>query len=96
MLASDAFSWFRARSQKAREGSALGTLNGTGCMDEWRAHKSQILRVSRVNPLSGEVVAAEIVVIFTASSRKNILVAFDNQFMRIGPEQILESMSARA
>jgi hypothetical protein len=58
MLASDAFSWFRARSQKAREGSALGTLNGTGCMDEWRAHKSQILRVSRVNPLSGEVVAA--------------------------------------
>jgi hypothetical protein len=50
----------------------------------------------RVALPSGEVVAAEIVVIFTASSRKNILVSFDKQFMRIDPEQILESMSAKA
>jgi hypothetical protein len=27
-------------------------------MDDSRVHKSQILRVSRVNPMSGEVVAA--------------------------------------
>jgi hypothetical protein len=39
---------------------------------------------------SGEVIAAEIVVIFTASSGKNILVSFDKRFVRIGPEEILE------
>ena len=50
----------------------------------------------RVSLPTGEVVAAEVVVIFTASSRKNILVSFDKRFMRIGPEQILGSMSAKA
>ena len=50
----------------------------------------------RVALPSGEVVAAEIVVIFTAASGKNILVSFDKRFMRIGPEQILGSMSAKA
>ena len=45
---------------------------------------------------SGEVGTAEIVVIFSASSGKNILVSFDNRFMRIGPEQILDCMSAKA
>jgi len=40
-------------------------------------------------------VKAEIVVI-TASSGKNILVSFDKRFMRIGPEQILGVMSAKA
>ncbi len=43
-----------------------------------------------------EVLAAEIVVIFTASSGKNILVSFDKRFLRIGPEQILGCMSAKA
>jgi hypothetical protein len=42
------------------------------------------------------VVATEIVVIFTASSRKNILVSFDKRFLRIGPDQILGCMSAKA
>jgi hypothetical protein len=37
---------------------ALATLDGTGCMDESHAHKSQILRVSRVNPIPGDVAAA--------------------------------------
>src|SRR6267378_2871560 len=46
MLASDTFSCFGRASQKARAGSALAALNGTGCMDERRAHKSQILRVN--------------------------------------------------
>jgi hypothetical protein len=46
--------------------------------------------------LPSGVVSAEIVVIFTASSGKNILVSFDNRFMRIGPEQILDCMSAKA
>lgn len=50
----------------------------------------------RVTLPSGDVVSAEIVVIFTASSRNNILVAFDKLFMRIGPEQILDVLSARA
>jgi hypothetical protein len=50
----------------------------------------------RVTLPSGEVVAAEIVVIFTASSGKNILVSFDKRFMRIGREQILGCMSAKA
>jgi hypothetical protein len=50
----------------------------------------------RVTLPSGEVVAAEIVVIFTASSGKNILVSFDKRFARIGPEQILGCMSAKA
>jgi hypothetical protein len=45
---------------------------------------------------SGEVIAAEIVVIFTASSGKNILVAFGKRFLRIGPEQILDVMSVKA
>lgn len=39
---------------------------------------------------SGEVIAAEIVVILTASSGKNILVSLDKRFMRISPEEILE------
>lgn len=50
----------------------------------------------RVTLPSGEVIAAEIVVIFSASAGKNILVSFDNRFMRIGPEQIVDSMSAKA
>jgi hypothetical protein len=50
----------------------------------------------RVMLPSGEVVVAEIVVIFTASSRKNILVSLDKQFMRIGPEQILDCVGAKA
>ena len=50
----------------------------------------------RVTLPSGEVVAAEIVVIFSASAGKNILVSFDNRFMRIGPDQIVDSMSAKA
>jgi hypothetical protein len=50
----------------------------------------------RVMLPSGDVVAAEIVVIFTASSGKNILVSFDKRFMRIGPEQILDRISAKA
>jgi DNA-binding transcriptional regulator YhcF (GntR family) len=50
----------------------------------------------RVTLPSGEMASAEIVVIFTASSRKNILVSFDKRFMRIGPEQILDCMSAKA
>jgi hypothetical protein len=50
----------------------------------------------RVALPSGEVVAAEIVVIFTASSGKNILVSFDKRFLRIGPDQILGCMSAIA
>jgi hypothetical protein len=45
---------------------------------------------------SGAVVKAEIVVIFTASSRKNILVSFDKQFLRISPEQILSYTTAKA
>jgi hypothetical protein len=45
---------------------------------------------------SGDLVSAEIVVIFTASSGKNILVSFDKRFIRIAPEQILDSMSAKA
>ena len=45
---------------------------------------------------SGDVVSAEIVVIFTASSGKNILVSFDKRFIRIAPEQILDCMSAKA
>jgi hypothetical protein len=43
----------------------------------------------RITLPSGAVTTAEIVVIFTASSRKNILVSFNQRFMRIGPEQIL-------
>jgi hypothetical protein len=43
----------------------------------------------RITLPSGAVVTAEIVVIFTASLRKNILVSFDKRFLRIGPEQIL-------
>jgi hypothetical protein len=43
----------------------------------------------RITLPSGAVVAAEIVVIFTASLRKNIMVSFDKRFLRIGPEQIL-------
>jgi hypothetical protein len=50
----------------------------------------------RVTLPSGEVVAAEIVVIFTASSGKNILVSCDKRFTRIGPEQILDCISAKA
>jgi hypothetical protein len=50
----------------------------------------------RVTLPSGEMASAEIVVIFTASSRKNILVSIDKRFMRIGPEQILDCMSAKA
>jgi hypothetical protein len=34
---------------------ALATLDGTGCMDESQAHKSQILRVCRVNPIPSDV-----------------------------------------
>jgi hypothetical protein len=45
---------------------------------------------------SGEAATAEIVVIFTASAGKNILVSLGNQFLRIGPEQILDCMSAKA
>jgi hypothetical protein len=43
----------------------------------------------RITLPSGAAVTAEIVVIFTASLRKNILVSFDKRFLRIGPEQIL-------
>jgi hypothetical protein len=43
----------------------------------------------RITLPSGAVVTAEIVVIFTASLRKNILVSFDKRFLRIGPEQIV-------
>ena len=50
----------------------------------------------RVTLPSGEVVAAEIVVIFSASTGKNILVSFDKRFMRIGPEQIQDRMRAKA
>lgn len=50
----------------------------------------------RVTLPSGERVAAEIVVIFTASTGKNILVSFNDRLMRIGPEQILDCMSAKA
>jgi hypothetical protein len=50
----------------------------------------------RVTLASGEVVAAEIVVVFTASSGKNILVSFDKRLVRIGPEQILDCMSSKA
>lgn len=45
---------------------------------------------------SGSVITAEIVVIFTASSGKNILVSFDKRFMRIGPEQILKCAGTKA
>lgn len=50
----------------------------------------------RITLPSGAVTTAEIVVIFTASCRKNILVSFDKRFMRIGPEQILSCMGAKA
>ena len=50
----------------------------------------------RVALPSGEVVAAEIVVIFTASTGKNILVSFDHRFMRIEEGQIQDRMSAKA
>jgi hypothetical protein len=43
----------------------------------------------RITLPSGAVTTAEIVVIFTASSRKNILVSFDKRFLRIGLEQIV-------
>jgi hypothetical protein len=42
---------------------------------------------------SGDIVGAEIVVIFTASSGKNILVAIANKFMRIDSQQITEIVS---
>jgi hypothetical protein len=44
----------------------------------------------RVKLYSGDIVAAEIVVIFTASARKNILVEFANKFVRVDPERIIE------
>jgi hypothetical protein len=44
----------------------------------------------RVTLPLGELVAAEIVVIFTACTGKNILVSLDNRFMRIGADQILD------
>lgn len=50
----------------------------------------------RVTLPSGQAVAAEIVVIFTASTGKNILVSFDNRFARVGREQIVDRMSATA
>ncbi len=50
----------------------------------------------RVMLPSGELIASEIVVIFTASTGKNILVSFDNHFTRIGPDQILDCISAKA
>jgi hypothetical protein len=50
----------------------------------------------RVTLPSGELIAAEIVVIFTASTGKNILVSFDNHFTRIGTDQILDCISAKA
>jgi hypothetical protein len=43
----------------------------------------------RITLPSGAMVTAEIVVIFTASVRKNIMVSFDKRFLRIGPEQIV-------
>jgi hypothetical protein len=45
---------------------------------------------------SGEMIEGEIVVIFTASSGKNILVALGKRFERISPEQILEGISTKA
>ena len=50
----------------------------------------------RVTLPSGELNAAEIVVIFTASTGKNILVSFDNHFTRIGPDQILDCTGMKA
>jgi hypothetical protein len=50
----------------------------------------------RVRLPSGEPISGEIVVIFTASAGKNILVSFGNRLMRVGPEQILDCMSAKA
>jgi hypothetical protein len=44
----------------------------------------------RVKLYSGDIVTAEIVVIFTASVRKNILVEFARKFERVDPEQIIE------
>ena len=44
----------------------------------------------RVILYSGEIVTAEIVVIFTASVRKKILVEFERRFVRVDPEQIIE------
>jgi hypothetical protein len=44
----------------------------------------------RVKLYDGQIVEAEIVVIFTASVGKNILIAFLGKFVRVGPEQIIE------
>jgi hypothetical protein len=43
---------------------------------------------------SGDIVIAEIVVIFTASVRKKILVEFARKFERVDPDQIIEVLSS--
>jgi hypothetical protein len=43
----------------------------------------------RVKLYNGQIVEAEIVVIFTASVGKNILVASPGKFVRVSPEQII-------
>jgi hypothetical protein len=48
----------------------------------------------RVKLSSGDIVTAEIVVIFTASVRKIILVEFARKFERVDPEQIIEVLSS--
>ena len=72
-----------------------GRLEKTGSADEKSGSDGEIKRTEhgvgshvRVTLTSGEVVAAEIVVIFTASTGNNILVSVGNRFIRIGPEQI--------
>ena len=85
---------FAARRRKLQQAVTADEKSGSGIGVTPNQHGIGS-RVRFTLP-SGEVGTAEIVVIFSASSGKNILVSFDNRFMRIGPEQILDCMSAKA
>ena len=46
-----------AFAERHERAAHAGHARRDGCVDDSGAHKSQILRVSRVNPMSGEVIA---------------------------------------
>jgi hypothetical protein len=81
---------------KPRVEKTVTVTPGNGPNSEAKQIQHGIGSHVRVALPSGQTVTAEIVVIFTASSGKNILVSFDQRLVRIGPDQILDCMSAKA
>jgi hypothetical protein len=72
--------WFWVRERRDMAFAAFGKTN----MEYSVGSRVQ------VKLQSGDIIIAEIVVIFTASVRKKILVEFVRKLERVDPEQIIE------